>query len=97
MRLPRPANSFRPAERYWVPVCCHNRWDNDSPLLRPRSGEEEGETVSPDVEDIPDGDLVPDSADLQGREKLLESVKKIRQVLREEGLSKSQAHIKTQE
>ncbi len=48
--------------------------------------------MNPDVEEIPDENLVPDSVDLQGREKLLQSVKKIRQVLREEGLSKSQAH-----
>ncbi len=48
--------------------------------------------MNPDVEEIPDEELVPDSEGLRGREELLKSVKKIRQVLREEGLSKSQAH-----
>ncbi len=46
--------------------------------------------MSPDLEDIPDEVLVPDS--VQGREKLLQSVKKIRQVLRDEDLTRSQAH-----
>ncbi len=46
--------------------------------------------MSLDVEEIPDEELVP--KELTGREELLKSVKKIRQVLREEGLSKSQAH-----
>ncbi len=45
--------------------------------------------MSKDIEEIPDVLLVPDS--LQGREELLEAVKRIRQVLRDEGMSKSQA------
>ncbi len=48
--------------------------------------------MNPDVEEIPDKELVPDSEGLQGREELLKSVKKIRQVLREESLSRAQAH-----